>query len=112
MASNYDNKILKVLAEVGEDGMSVHKVARHVFNATNSFFEPVAFEDVHRYVQQYMLRNSKGTDAILMNVGQRGVYRLNPNSAESQQLMLMFTDVADEEETAKGKDDDLSLSLF
>lgn len=112
MVSNYDNKILEVLAEAGEAGMSVHKIARHVFNASNSLFEPIEFEDVHRYVQQYVLRCSRGADALLQNVGQRGIYRLNPNSAQSQQLMLMFRD--DEEELEEGKKggEDLSLSLF
>lgn len=110
-----DNKILEVLAEAGEAGMSVHKVARHVFNASNSLFEPIEFEDVRRYVQQYMLRSSRGADALLQNVGQRGIYRLNPNSAQSQQLMLMFRDDDDADvESGDGKSggDDLSLSLF
>ena len=112
MVSNYDNKILEVLAEARGAGMSVHKIARHVYNASNSLFEPIEFEDVHRYVQQYVLRCSRGGDALLQNVGQRGIYRLNPNSAQSQQLMLMFRD--DEEELEEGKSgaDDLSLSLF
>ena len=111
MASNYDNTILKVLAEAGDTGMSVQKIARHVFNASNSFFEPVAYDDVRRYVQQYVLRNSKGTDALLLNNGQRGTYKINPNSAQSQQLMLMFSDDEDED-TGKCDDKDLSLSLF
>ena len=111
MASNYDNTILKVLAEAGDTGMSVQKIARHVFNASNSFFEPVAYDDVRRYVQQYVLRNSKGTDALLLNIGQRGTYKINPNSAQSQQLMLMFSD-DEEEDTGKREDKDLSLSLF
>ena len=113
MVSNYDNKILEVLAEVGEAGMSVHKMARHVFNASNSLFEPIEFEDVHRYVQQYVLRCSRGADALLQNVGQRGIYRLNPNSAQSQQLMLMFRDEDEtESEDEKTSGDDMSLSLF
>jgi hypothetical protein len=111
MASNYDNTILKVLAEAGHSGMSVQKVARHVFNASNSFFEPVSYDDIRRYVQQYVLRNSKGTDALLLNIGQRGIYKINPNSAQSQQLMLMFSDDEDEE-AEKRNDEDLSLSLF
>lgn len=112
MVSNYDNKILEVLAEAGEAGMSVHKIARHVFNASNSLFEPIEFEDVRRYVQQYVLRCSRGADALLQNVGQRGIYRLNPNSAQSQQLMLMFRDDEEEPEEGKSGCEDLSLSLF
>lgn len=87
------------------------KIARHVFNDSNSFFETIDFEEVHRYVQNFLLKNSKTSDSLVENVGKRGVYRMNPKSAESQQLMLMFKDEEPEEEKPK-TDVDLSLSLF
>ena len=34
----YDKEILRVLAEAGNEGLSVQKVSRHVFNACNSLF--------------------------------------------------------------------------
>ena len=110
MRNNHDNSIIKVLAEAGENGISVKKLARHVFNASHSFFEPVTFDDVYRYVQLFVRRNSKGSEALLVGGGHRGHYRLNPNSAQSQQLLLMFCD--DEEDKEPVKTEDLSLSLF
>lgn len=107
----YDEKILRFLTEAGEQGLSVQKLARHVFNDSNTFFETIDFEDVHRYVQNFLLKNSKTYDSLVENVGRRGVYRLNPRSAESQQLRLKFLDEDTEEEKPK-PDVDLSLSLF
>jgi len=108
---NYDEKILRVLAEAGQGGLSVQKISRHVFNACNTFFETVDFEEVHRYVQQYLLRNSKNPDSIIENTGARGIYRINPISRESQQLMLRFCDKEETEEEIRPVVD-RSLSLF
>ena len=108
---SYDEKILRFLTEAGEQGLSVQKLARHVFNDSNTFFETIDFEDVHRYVQNFLLKNSRNTDSLIENVGKRGIYRLNPRSAESQQLKLMFSDEEKEEEKPTNNVD-LSLSLF
>ncbi len=98
-----------VLKEAGDRGLSVQKIARHVFNASNSFFETIEFEEIRRYVQNYLLKNSKSSDSLFEKVGPKGIYRINPNSAEMQQLMLLFTDETDE---AEKPSIDLSLSLF
>ena len=103
----YDRHILRILTEAGETGISVQKLALHVYNASNSLFEAASLEEVHRYVQQYLLRNSKSQESIIESTGQRGYYRLNLRSQESQQLMLMFRDDVDE-----GEEKDLSLDLF
>lgn len=102
--------MMQVLAEAGESGIGVKKLARHVFNASNSFFEPVSFDDVYKYVQAFIHRNSKGTEALLICTGQRGRYRLNPNSVQYKQLMLNFND-NDKEEVVE-QSNDLSPSLF
>ena len=107
---DYDSKILKFLTEAGEQGLSVQKLARHVFNASNTFFEPISFEEVHRYVQSFLLRNSKNPDSIIENTGTRGYYRLNPDNQESRQLMLLFLDDVPEE--SPKQEEDQSLSLF
>ena len=108
----YDDKILRVLTEAGSDGLSVLKLSRHVFNASNTLFETVDFEEVHRYVQSFLLKNSRSSDSLVENVGRRGVYRLNPRSAESQQLMLQFSDEEPNEEEPPKPSVNLSLSLF
>ena len=107
---DFDNKILQFLTEAGEDGLSVQKISRHVFNECNTFFETILFEDVHRYVQSFLLRNSKNPDSMIEKTGERGNYRLNPDNQESRQLMLLFRDDPPEE-TSKPQED-LSLSLF
>lgn len=107
---DYDRNILKFLTEAGEQGLSVQKLTRHVFNACNTFFEPISFEDVHRYVQSFLLRNSKNPDSIIERTDTRGNYRLNPDNQESRQLMLLFLDDVPEE--APKQQEDQSLSLF
>ena len=109
---NYDKEIWRVLTEAGMKGISVQKIARHVFNASNTFFEMVSFEEVHAYVQQYLLKNSKNPDSIIESAGVRGVYRMNPSSKESQQLMLLFRDDIREEPEARTEDQSLPLFDF
>lgn len=106
----YDKHILRILTEAGNNGLSVQKIARHVFNVSNTFFNIVYFEDVRKYVQSYLLRNSKSPDAIIESMASRGMYRLNMKSKVTQQLMLQFTDK--EEEVHVSKEEDSSLSLF
>ena len=108
---DYDRHILRILTEAGETGISVQKLSLHVYNASNSLFESASLEEVRRYVQQYLLRNSKSQESIIESTGQRGYYRLNLRSQESQQLMLMFRDDMDEvDDSPEVKD--LSLDLF
>ena len=109
---NYDKEIWRVLTEAGMNGLSVQKISRHVFNASNNFFETVTFEEVHTYVQQYLLKNSKNPDSIIESTGVRGIYRMNPASQESQQLMLLFRDEEPEEPATPHEDKSLSLFDF
>lgn len=107
---DFDEKILLFLKEAGEDGLSVPKLARHVFNASNSFFETLDFKEVHSYVGKYLLRQSKSQMPVVVSTGIRGHYRLNPVSPEVQQLMLLFSE--DEEGKKEESVEDQSLSLF
>ena len=106
----YDREIIKVLTEAGHDGLSLAKIVRHVYNASNTLFETVDFEDVYRYVFSWLQKNSKSSDS-LVEKAERGIYRLNLNSNETSQLMLQFTDAVDETKDDKPQVD-LSLSLF
>lgn len=110
-----DKEILRVLSEVGEDGLSIKKIAIHVHNACNSFFDRMSYDEVHAYVTGFLIRNSKKPHSLIEKGEQRGYYRLNRNSYMTQQLMLQFMD----EEKRGGKcsedfhtDEDQSLSLF
>ena len=55
----YEKEIVDVLAKAGNNGLSVKKIARHVFNASNSFFEVLDFSEVHQQVQRCLLRNRR-----------------------------------------------------
>jgi len=107
----YDKHILRILAEAGGSGLSVQKITRHVFNVSNTFFNVVVFEDVHKYVQSYLLRNSKSPDSIIERMEARGMYRLNLKSGTTQQMMLQFVDKQEKEPSDKIPEDQ-SLSLF
>ncbi|MEE3416926.1 MAG: hypothetical protein VZR53_16360 [Prevotella sp.] len=107
----YDNEIYKILIEAGDNGLKIEKIARHVYNACNSIFFPVEFDDVHKYVTQFLLSKSKQDDSLIEKSDTRGIYRLNFKLVESQQLMLRFGAHV-EKEIEKPKDEDQSLSLF
>lgn len=109
--AEYDKAIVKVLLEAGHAGISVQKISRHVYNSCNSLFNPVSFDDVHQYVSQYLLRNSKLPTSPITRADTRGIYRLNLDNQESRQLYLQFTEHEDNAEPQK-RDVDLSLSLF
>lgn len=111
---NYDQEILRVLCEAGSSGLSVHKISVHVHNACNSLFSPVDFTEVYRYVVSFLARNSRDSLSLVARTQVRGRYRLNPNSAKWNQLMLQFV----AEETSSGQESgnsnsaDGCLSLF
>ena len=106
----YDQQILDILTAVGEKGISVQLLAKHVYNNNLSFFYTPNLEEIRAYIQQYLLKNSKNPDSIIESAGVRGTYRMNPSSKESQQLMLLFRE--DEQEEPETKQEDQSLSLF
>ena len=116
---SYDQQILKILSEVGERGISVASLAKHVYNLNTTFFSTPDLQDIHQYVQQYLLRNSKSSQSLIESTGRRGYYRLNTtNSPDAQQLMLNFYDSQNEETYTDIKKEnekpqqDLSLNLF
>jgi len=110
---NYDQEILRFLLEAGDEGIAVKKLALHVQNACNNLFNVVNFDDVYIYVRQYLMRNSKNPNSVIERTDARGIYRVNTNVSEGQQLILHFGRNIDEElEEEKKIDTDQSLSLF
>ena len=110
----YDKQILEILTDVGQQGIGVQQLAKHVYNLNNTLFTQVDLKKVHQDVQQYLLRNSRSPQSLIESTGRRGYYRLNTqNNADARQLMLQFR-----EEQQGGKDEvpqqeqDFSLSLF
>lgn len=109
----YDRQILNILMEAGDGGVSVQVLVRHVYNMNSTLFSSPDIGDVHRYVRQYLQRNSKSERALVESTGRRGYYRLNTkNNADARQLMLEFSEEKTKTEVAEPADTDLSLNLF
>ena len=110
---SYDQQILKVLTEAGERGIGVQTIAKHIYNMNRTFFYQPDYDEIHNYVQQYLLRNSKSLQSLIESTGRRGYYRLNTSgSADARQLMLQFTNDQQEEKEEEKPRQDLSLDLF
>ena len=115
MAAIYDQQIIQLLSVVGEKGISVSAITKHVYNQNCTFFNQVDLQEVKSYVQQFLLRNSKSPQSLIENTGKRGCYRLNTSrSIQAMQLMLDF-ESADKNKTEQPQEpyrQDWSLSLF
>jgi hypothetical protein len=108
----YDRQILQILTEVGERGINVQLLAKHLYNMNSTLFSSPDLEDIRSYVQQYLLKNSKSPQSLIESTGRRGYYRLNTqNNADARQLLLAFREPAAEDKDEKPALD-LSLSLF
>lgn len=108
---NYDREILFILGEAGERGLSIQKIARHVFNNHNNFFESVSFDEVHRCVAAFLKRNSRTSGSIIERTEVRGVYRINLFNT-SRQLYFDFKDEVKETNEGEKTCEDKSLTLF
>lgn len=109
----YDNQILRILSEVGKPGISVRQLSKHIYNLNCSFFSHATFEDVHAYVQQYLLKNSRSPSSTVMRMEKRGYYCLNTeNSNYARQLAFDFSAEYPPDEPCHTANTDLSLDLF
>lgn len=95
----------------GSNGLKMEKIARHVYNACNSFFIPLDYKEVHHYVYQFLTNRSKNAKSIIIKGEKHGIYCIDFNSSEAQQMILKFAPHVDEEEPTKPCED-RSLSLF
>ena len=100
--------------DVGAQGISVIKLAKHVYNHNCTLFYKPDFKQVHRSVQQFLTYHSRSPKGMVERTERWGHYRLNTrNAAAQKQLKLQFSD-KEEAEPAPSKQPapDLSLSLF
>ena len=109
---NCEQEILIVLTEAGEKGLSVGKIAKHVYNRQNGLFCSVSFDEVRRKVASCLYKNSKSPKSIIQRMDTRGFYKIRFTADRPQQLMFDFK--ADEPDNQEGSCNsvDLSLSLF
>lgn len=109
----YDRQILQILTEVGEKGISVQLLSKHLYNMNVSLFSTQDFDEIKAYVQQYLLKNSRLSQSLIESTGRRGFYRLNTqNNADARQLLLNFREPLAEEKEEEKPAVDLSLNIF
>ena len=109
----YDRQILRILLDVGEQGISVQLLAKHVYNQNVSLFFMPDMDEIRSYVQQYLLKNSKSAASLVESMERRGYYRLNTkNNSDARQLMIDFRSETTTEEKEEKPVQDLSLDLF
>ena len=109
----YDRQILRILTDVGDRGISVQLLAKHVYNLNSTLFFTPDLSEIHAYVQQYLLKNSKSPSSLIESMERRGFYRLNTqNNADARQLVLEFREQSLVEEKEEKPQQDLSLDLF
>lgn len=112
----YDQQLLQILMDVGERGISIRLLTMHLYNLNTSLFSQPDYEALHSYVQQYVARNSRSSQSLLVATGKRGHYRLNTGgSADARQLMLQFREELQEggvEMEEQPQQQDFSLDLF
>lgn len=109
----YDRQILRILTDVGDRGISVQLLAKHVYNQNSTLFFSPDLSEIHAYVQQYLLKNSKSPSSLIESMERRGYYRLNTSqNADARQLVLEFREQSPVEEKEEKPQQDLSLDLF
>ena len=111
----YHQQILDILTAVGEKGISVQLLAKHVYNNNLSFFFTPNLEEIRAYIQQYLLKNSKQPSSLIEKMERRGYYRLNTqNNPDARQLLIDFREesLPNDKEERPDTDVDLSLDLF
>lgn len=112
---SYDQQILSVLTRAGERGIGVQAICKHVYNMNCTLFHQPDYDDIHAYVQSYLLRNSKSVQSLIEHTGRRGHYRLNTaGSPDARQLLLQFREEQQQQEPPQEEKPkrDLSLDLF
>lgn len=107
---------MAILTEAGEKGLSLNKIARHVYNSSCTLFESPSFDKVYAELAQFLSRQSRLSDGMVKRTGTRGVYALNDKWALFRQMVIDFDElepgeIAEQQETAVD-DKSLMLPLF
>lgn len=115
--AEYERQIVEILSRVGDKGISVQMLSKHLYNMNCGLFDAPDLCCIRSYVQRFLLRNAKSPNPLVERTDRRGYYRLCTSSyALARQLMLEFN-----EEEAEGEPrpcvrqavaDGLSPSLF
>lgn len=88
---DYEHIICHILAEAGNEGLSVRKVALHVFNESNTLFGDTTYDDIYTIVSRYLNRSVRYNDSYIKRASRKGYYCLKDN-VEIRQQFLNFSD--------------------
>ena len=92
---NIEENILQILRKAGPQGLHVTKISLHVFNGINNLFEESDFDEVHRRVNMFLIKQAKGKRPLVVRL-RRGVYKINTRAYRELQLLLDFKQEAAE----------------
>ena len=109
---DYHQEILRILTEADSTGLSVKKIAKHVYNACNSLFAPISYDSVYKAVVQDLLTNARKPNSLIVRTEKRGTYRINTENPLSSQLLLQFKAHEEEEKNTIETEKEIPLSLF
>ena len=109
---DYHQEILRILTEADSNGLSVKKIAKHVYNACNSLFAPISYDSVYKVVVQDLLTNERKPNSLIVRTEKRGTYRINTENPLSSQLLLQFKAHEEEEKNTIETEKEMPLSLF
>ena len=112
--TEYEEDLLRILSKVGERGISVRALAKHIYNKRTSLFSQPDPEAIHSFVQHYLLYHANKPKGNVVRV-RHGYYRLNTRIPYVKQLLIDFSNEEkqkEEEPPAPPRQPDFSLSLF
>lgn len=112
---NYEQDIIRILEEAGQNGLPVIKIAKHVYNRRNGLFNTIIFDDVYKDILAYINKNNKSKYPLLKKTGRWGYYTLSDYTKTARLQTFNFDCEYEETECNEKKDTDnkdLSLSLF
>ena len=113
MTHLYDKDIIQILLDVGDRGISMSLLAKHVYNMNCTFFSQPDIEEIKRQVRLFVNRNSQRRKPLLEHTGRWGFYRLNSKGRKEASMQLLeFKKEDGTEEDAEKPQQDFSLSLF
>ncbi len=109
-------QILHILSSVGEKGISIGALTKHIYNEQCTLFYSPDYARIYSSVQQFLKKNSQSSKSLIAHADRRGYYRLNTEgSLDARQLMIDFGQSNDKNEQEAEEQQppiDLSLSLF
>jgi DNA repair protein RadC len=87
----YEKQILRILLDVGARGISVKKLAKHVYNHYCTLFFKPDFDEIYRSVQYYLRSRADKKKSPIEHAEKYGHYRIKPRRVAS--VRQLFDDI-------------------